>query len=78
MAYGHQVLASLLSACQRLMPLGQSQASRILWNLKSALLEMTNQNRTDELDFNTISSFAPLVDLGAMRHPALATRLFIS
>jgi urease accessory protein len=75
LAYGHQALGGLISACQRLMPLGQSQASRILWNLKPALVEIS---RGGAPGIDHISYFATLVDLSSMRHPTLATRLFIS
>ena len=70
LAYLHQTLTGLISACQRLLPLGQSQASQTLWKLKPAMIEILE--RSDDY------SFVPLVDLGAMRHPILPTRLFIS
>ena len=76
LAYLHQSVANLISACQRLMPLGQTEASRILWNLKSAIIE------TAECTLGCAPEdaccFTPLVDWGAMEHPALRTRLFIS
>ncbi len=75
LAYLHQSLAGLVSACQRLLPLGQSQASRILWNLKTVMIETV---RRAEATNDEIYCFTPLVDGGSMRHPALATRLFIS
>ena len=34
LGYLHQSLVGLVSACQRLLPLGQSAAARILWNVK--------------------------------------------
>ena len=37
LVYLHQTVASLVSSCQRLLPLGQSEAARILWNLKPAI-----------------------------------------
>ena len=37
LAYLNQSIAGLVSSCQRLMPLGQAAASRILWNLKPAI-----------------------------------------
>src|SRR5438128_19513 len=40
LAYLQQLLAGLVSAYQRLMPLGQSQASRIVWRLKPTLIEL--------------------------------------
>lgn len=76
LAYLQQGVTGLLSACQRLMPLGQSRAGRLLWELKPALIAAAEQGRTGDLD--RISSFTPLLDLGGMRHPHLLTRLFIS
>jgi urease accessory protein len=76
LAYVHQSMASLVSACQRLLPLGQSQATRILWELKPAILEAAARSATTSLD--SVCCFMPLLDWGAMEHPALATRLFIS
>ncbi|HZT28581.1 MAG TPA: urease accessory UreF family protein [Bryobacteraceae bacterium] len=73
-AFLHQSFASLVSACQRLLPLGQTQAGRILWNLKPALLAACN--RFGEVA--DITCFVPLAEWGAMRHPGLGTRLFIS
>lgn len=75
-AYLHQSVASLVSACQRLLPLGQTRAARILWDLKpviAAAAERSAGRRVDEA-----CCFTPLLDWGAMEHPALATRLFIS
>lgn len=74
-AYLQQSLTSLISACQRLLPLGQTQATRILWNIKPAITEAVKRS---ESGIDSIHSFTPLIDTLAMNHPALATRLFIS
>lgn len=76
LAYLHQLVASAVSAFQRLLPLGQTQATRILWNLKSAIMEAATRSAACSPD--NVSSFTPLLDWGAMEHPALRTRLFIS
>lgn len=76
LAYLHQSLASLVSACQRLLPIGQSEATRILWNLKPALIEAAARSRVCTID--NVCCFMPLLDWAAMEHPALTTRLFIS
>jgi len=78
LAYSHQSLANLISACQRLLPLGQTQATRMLWELKPMLTELVGRAQEDDFNVDEVSSFAPLVELGSMRHPPLATRLFIS
>jgi len=76
LAYLHQSLASLVSACQRLLPIGQSEATRILWNLKPALIDAAARSRAGSTD--DVCCFMPMLDWGAMEHPALTTRLFIS
>jgi urease accessory protein len=76
LALVHQVLASLISACQRLMPLGQTEALRILWNLKRPISELAQASRG--LNLSEASCFMPLLEWGAMEHPYLTTRLFIS
>ncbi len=76
LAFLHQSTTSLVSACQRLLPIGQNEATRILWNLKPAIVEALAFSATCTLD--TVTCFMPLLDWGAMEHPALRTRLFIS
>ena len=76
LAYLHQWTANSVSTFQRLSPLGQTQATRILWNLKPAMLEAAN--RSAKLSPDNLSNFTPMLDWGAMEHPALTTRLFIS
>lgn len=76
LGYLHQAIAGLVSACQRLLPIGQSEAMRVLWNLKPAMIEAAARSRDCKID--DVSCFMPLLDWGAMEHPALSTRLFIS
>jgi len=76
LAYLHQMTASLVSACQRLLPIGQNEATGMLWHLKPAIVETSILSASCTLD--TVSCFMPLLDWGAMEHPALPTRLFIS
>ena len=76
LAYLHQMAACLVSACQRLLPMGQNEATRILWNLKPAIVETSAFSATCTLQ--SVTCFMPLLDWGAMEHPALRTRLFIS
>ncbi|MBX3066101.1 MAG: hypothetical protein KF726_24190 [Anaerolineae bacterium] len=76
MAYLHQSVAGLLSACQRLLPVGQRQASQILWGIKPTLIEVTHVSL--QLSLDEISPVTPLLDVASMRHPTLSTRLFIS
>jgi len=76
LAFLHSCAASLVSACQRLLPLGQNAAMRILWELKPVIVETMKRSAGCSVD--DASCFMPLLDWGAMEHPALATRLFIS
>jgi urease accessory protein len=76
-AYLQQSMAGLVSACQRLLPLGQSQASQVLWRLHTTIQTVVERSKAAATD-NDIPCFTPLLDLGSMRHPALTTRLFIS
>jgi len=75
LAYLHQMMANLVSAFQRLLPIGQSLAMRLLWEMKPAIIAAAQRSRTSE---EYAGCFMPLLDWGAMEHPALATRLFIS
>jgi urease accessory protein UreF len=55
------------------MPLGQVAASRLIWNLKPAILHaVANSERLD------CTCFSPLPELGSLRHASIETRLFIS
>ncbi len=75
-AYLQQSLTTLLSCCQRLLPLGQMRAQQILWNLKPAILCATQ--RTSSRPASRQDCFTPLLDVASARHPVLHTRLFIS
>jgi len=76
LAYLHQSTANFVSACQRLLPLGQTEAARILWNLKPIMIEAAARSAAN--DPESVACFVPLLDWGAMEHPALETRLFVS
>jgi urease accessory protein len=71
----HQSITALVSAAQRLAPLGQTRASKILWGLKP-LMEHVGQ--VPDLQTSETECFAPLPEIASMRHSKLATRLFIS
>jgi urease accessory protein len=77
-AYLHQSLYGLVSACQRLLPLGQTRAQRILWRLKPAITDAAASSCVGDLDYDEAFCFTPLLDVGSMRHPNLETRLFVS
>jgi urease accessory protein len=74
-AYLQQSMTALVSACQRLLPLGQTQAHQILWNLKPAIIAAVDRSVTEPA---MTSSFTPLLDVASARHATLYTRLFMS
>ena len=77
LAYLQQTVTSLVAVCQRLFPLGQSQASQIVWRMHETLLTVLERGRAAAAA-DDILSFTALLDVGSMRHPVLTTRLFIS
>ena len=75
-AFLHQSLYGAVSACQRLLPLGQSAAAMLLWELKPCILQVVADVAYREPD--DLWNPQPLLELASMRHPRLSTRLFIS
>jgi urease accessory protein len=75
-AYLQQSMTALVSACQRLLPLGQTHAHQILWNLKPSILCAVQQSVAGVPA--EISCFTPLIDVASARHATLYTRLFMS
>ncbi|CAN5845752.1 urease accessory protein UreF [soil metagenome] len=73
-----QSLTSLLSAMQKLLPIGQSQVVSILWALKPALIAAADRGRHADWRDTGIPSFGLLTEIAAMRHATLPVRLFIS
>lgn len=78
LAYLQQSILGLVYACQRLMPLGQSQASKIVWQLKPVLITIAERSEAAAQSPEDTAVFTPLLDIGSMRHSTLPTRLFIS
>ncbi len=80
LAYLHQSMAGFISACQRLMPLGQAAASKIVWNLKPAIIRaaLSEINHSEINHAEEVWCFSPYPELASMRHGSLETRLFIS
>jgi urease accessory protein UreF len=82
-----------MSACQRLMPLGQGRAGQLLWNLQPAIVAAaaaTGAASFSACDLSDTASslagrhdgapfpFTALLDVASMRHPQRSVRLFIS
>jgi urease accessory protein len=75
-AYLQQSMTTLVSACQRLLPLGQTRAHQILWSLKPSIVRAVEHGAASAPA--SISCFTPIVDLASARHATLYTRLFMS
>ena len=72
--YLHAMMSNLVSAAQRLMKLGQTEAQAILANLSSRCAQTAADTATATLD--DLHSIAFLSDIAAMRHESLQPRIF--
>lgn len=77
----------LASAGLRLLAIRRGRASEILWAVKPQVVEVAlaslaftpqPDGECDHAFLQRLATFTPLLDLASMRHPTLATRLFIS
>ena len=75
-AYLQQTVTALVACCQRLLPLGQTGAQQILWNLKPAIIGAAKHGH--ETAPELAECFTPLLDIASARHATMHTRLFIS
>ena len=75
-AYLYSTSAALVGAALRLIPLGQLAGQRILWNIRPLIARLAAdvQGKT-QADMWT---FAPALEIAAMRHASLDARLFRS
>ena len=72
--YLHAFSSNLVSAAQRAMPLGQTEAQRVLAALAPTLAATARSCETVKLDDLTSASFA--ADIAAMQHETLQPRIF--
>jgi urease accessory protein len=75
-AYLYSACAGLAAAALRLLPLGQLAGQRILWALAPSITELAEEIQGK--DIADIWSFAPGIEIAAMRHAKLDARLFRS
>ncbi|CAN7571900.1 urease accessory protein UreF [Phenylobacterium sp. LjRoot225] len=75
-AWLHGFAANLVSVAVRAIPIGQSEAVRVLAALEPALLDAAE--RAAIADRDDLGGCAFLSDIAAMRHETLQPRLFIS
>ncbi|MEM7344028.1 MAG: urease accessory UreF family protein [Chloroflexota bacterium] len=73
LVYLQQLIKTQVAAAQKLLPLGQTQAMQIVWHVKPMIEEIATQ-----IDDDLPPAFPGLTEMGALRHPYLSTRLFIS
>lgn len=69
-----QNLTGLISVCQRLLPLGQTEAMRLSWRLKPTLAHAAEVSASEAPPYCCV----PLLEIGAMRHANMNARMFIS
>jgi urease accessory protein len=72
----YATVSSLVSAGVRLIPLGHSDGQRAIHDLKQLMTRVTKE--AGQLGEADIASFAPVIEIRAMRHESLHTRLFKS
>ena len=75
-AYLHAVVANLVSAGARLIPLGQTQAQIAIAHLSTTLSHVIERALTTSLD--DLGTSAPAVEICSLRHETQYTRLFRS
>lgn len=77
-AWLHGALANLVSAAQRLVPLGQTDGQRVLRGLRAAVLETAETLAALPHDdpFSQLGGCTLLAELGCMAHETQYTRLF--
>ena len=76
LAWLQQAVTTAVSAATRLLPLGQSAAQALVWDLAGDITAAAERVRHTEL--SETACFTPALDIACMTHPALETRLFIS
>lgn len=74
--FATQSVAALVSAAQRLMPLGQKAAMDLIWRMKPCLATIAAEIAAAEVD--EVLCFSPAVEVASMAHPYLPVRLFLS
>ncbi len=75
-AFLYQAASGIISAGVRLIPLGHMDGQAALEQIKPLMMGIVDE--IEPLGENDISSFAPGIEIRAMRHETLYTRLFRS
>ncbi|MEE8657507.1 Urease accessory protein UreF [Acetobacteraceae bacterium EV16G] len=74
LAYAHCAVSAVISACARLIPLGQTEALRVLAALEDEIVRTIA--RMQNVTLNDVGSICFASDLAAMLHETQKTRLF--
>ena len=72
--YLQAYVSNLVSAAQRLMPLGQTEAQKIIRTLSPTCLQVADETRDGNLD--NIYSSVFISDIAAMKHETQVSRIF--
>ncbi len=75
-AFLHALMSQTIQAALRLLPLGQDAAARLLSELEPDILAAARAASETTLD--GLGSAAPIMDIAAMRHTTLDSRIFRS
>jgi urease accessory protein len=75
-AYLYSSAAAIAGAALRLIPLGQLQAQKLIYGALPLIASLARS--AVEMDISEMTSFAPGLEIAAMRHAALKERLFRS
>jgi urease accessory protein len=75
-AYLYSASAAMVGAALRLLPLGQLAGQRILWNMRPLIAQLAQEAQGKSRE--DLWSFAPALEIAAMKHAALEARLFRS
>lgn len=77
-AYLHAAVANLVSAAQRLVPLGQTDGQKLLRELRASVFAMAESAAAlpDDDPFDQLGGCTLLAELGCMAHETQYTRLF--
>jgi urease accessory protein len=76
LSYLYSTVSSIASAGVRLIPLGHTDAQRVISEAKPVIVRIFDEVKS--LGEEDIASFAPAFEVRAMRHEGLAVRLFKS
>src|SRR5206468_1727533 len=76
LTYAFQMVRGQVSAAQRLMRVGQTEAQRLIHSLKPAMEDAVAVAAETPLEY--AGGFAPILDIAAMAHERQPVRLFVS